>query len=252
MRANRITATWRELESQPLVTVMFVLAVISVIARTALLAVPEVFPGGAALGEVIYDLAIAYVGAWAFNLLVVILPRLRDRERVFEGAGQVIERFCAVGLRMTSELGFMPSEFKDLADANQVGLFSLRLQDLLFTGESSLMTWGGDGFRLASWSEWTVRKALKAGDLHQSLIPYFPYFDSELIRLINKVALSSFVAQGRELAGVPVTGGNMSAVGRTLAEFITACRDLRTYYDTEVLMQEGPHDDNTVGEIATA
>jgi hypothetical protein len=62
--------------------------------------------------------------------------------------------------------------------------------------------------------------------------------------------LSTFVDQGRELAGVRVTGENMSAVARPLAEFITACRKLRDYYDTQVRMQENPRDPEIVGEIA--
>lgn len=249
MRANRIRVTWRELERQRFVTALFVLAVIFVIVHAALLSVPEMFSGGAALGNVIYDLAIAYVGAWAFNLLVVILPRLRDRERVLEGAGPAIERLCALGLRTITELGLMPGEFKNLTDSNQVNLFSLRLQDLSLAEESSLATFGPDGLRAASWQEWTVHKAVKAGDLYQSLIPYFPYLESELIQLVNKAALSTFVDQGRELARVRVTGGDMSAVARPLAEFITACRRLRAYYDTQVNM-DSPRDDDIVGEVA--
>lgn len=250
MRAKRIRTTWRELERQPLVTALFVLAVFSVIVRTALLSVPELFTGGAALGNVIYDLAIAYVAAWAFNLLVVILPRLRDRERVLDGAGQVLERLSALGLRMTSELGLNPGEFGNLVDTSQVGLFSLRLKNLLLTGESDLVFFATDGFRPASWHGWTVHKAMKAGNLHQWLIPYFPYFESELIQLVNKVAISTFVDQAREVAGVRVTGGDMSAFARPLAEFITACRDLRAYCDTRVIMRDSPRDDNIVGEIA--
>ncbi len=42
----------------------------------------------------------------------------------------------------------------------------------------------------------------------------------------------------------------MGGVARPLAEFITACRELRVYYDTQVIMQDGPYDDNIVGEVA--
>jgi len=37
----------------------------TVIIRTFLLDVPEVFPAGAELGEVIYQLGFAYLGAWS-------------------------------------------------------------------------------------------------------------------------------------------------------------------------------------------
>jgi hypothetical protein len=88
-------------------------------------------------------------------------------------------------------------------------------------------------------------------DCYQLLIPYFPYFESELIRLANNAAMSTFVDQGRELAKVPIRTGDMSAVARPLAEFITACRELRAYSDTQVTMQDKPHYDHFVGEVAT-
>ena len=252
MGANRIRVTWREVRRQRLVTALFVLALLTVIVRTILLSAPEIFTGGAALGNVVYDLAIAYVGAWVFNLLVVILSRVRDRERVLEGAGQVIGRLCALGLRMTDQLGLNPGEFSDLAATSQVDQFSLRLQDLSLAEESSLAFIEADGFRLASWRDWTVDKAVKAGNLYQLLIPYFPYFESELIQLVNKVAMSTFVEQAPQLARVRLTeGSNMNALARPLAEFITACRELRAYYDTEMIMQDSPSDDNIVGEVAT-
>ncbi|MFA7511861.1 MAG: hypothetical protein WCZ29_15385 [Mycolicibacterium vanbaalenii] len=42
--------------------------------------VPERFPGGARLGDLIYDLSIAYAGAFVFYLLVVRIPLRRDRK----------------------------------------------------------------------------------------------------------------------------------------------------------------------------
>jgi hypothetical protein len=250
MEPNLVRATCRELRSQPVVTALFVLAVIAVIVRTALLSVPEIFPGAARTGSVIYDLAIAYAGAWFFNVLVLVLPRLRDRERVLEGAGPVIQRLGALGAHMIGELGLRTDEFEDLDDSGQVNLFSIRLQDLSLTEESSLMIVGGDGVRPASWQEWAVRKAITARAMHESLVPYFPYFDSELIQLVDKVALSTFVEQGHELAAVNVSGVTMNAVARPLAQFIAACRKLRVFYATHVIMQDIPRDDNIVGEIA--
>lgn len=61
------------------------LAVLYSIAQHVLLAnIPELFPGGARLGDLIYDLAIAYVGAFVFYLLVVRIPLRRDRENVYQ------------------------------------------------------------------------------------------------------------------------------------------------------------------------
>ena len=47
--------------------------------------IPERFPNGARWGDLLYDLAIAYIGAYAFYLLIVRLPLLRDRANVYQG-----------------------------------------------------------------------------------------------------------------------------------------------------------------------
>lgn len=72
------------------------------------------------------------------------------------------------------------------------------------------------------------------------LVPYFPFFESELVQLINDVALSDFVTESRPTAGLQLTGGNMGSVADRLADFITACRKLRDYLYAEVLMEPVP------------
>src|ERR1039457_6212791 len=43
-------------------------------------------------------------GAWMFNLLVVVLPRLRSRDRVLAAGGGLIRRLSGVGLAMPAIL----------------------------------------------------------------------------------------------------------------------------------------------------
>lgn len=239
----KIKMIWREVWKQPFVSVLFLLALLCVILRTVLLSVPEIFTGGADLGNVIYDLAIGYAAAWFFNLLVVILPRVRDRERIMEGAGLIIRRLCVIGAQMPSLLGLNSGDFANLAEANQLGEFRRKIQDIRLMDESSLVIYTPDGLRPALWHEWVVDKAKGATNRCQSLIPYFPYFESELIQLVNKVALSKFLELGRQLSVMEKPGGTMQVFAEPLAEFITACRELRTYYYTKVIMQDSSSDD---------
>lgn len=46
-----------------------------IVARTALQDVPQILPGGAKIGEVLWQLSLAYFGAWMFHLLVIVIPR---------------------------------------------------------------------------------------------------------------------------------------------------------------------------------
>ncbi len=93
-RAQRLV---RELWRQRVVSLLFLGSVAFVIARTVLLSVHELFPGGAQIGEIIFDLAIAYIAAWIFNLLIVVMPQLDSRDRVLVAAGRLIDRLTEVG-----------------------------------------------------------------------------------------------------------------------------------------------------------
>lgn len=61
------------------------------LAQHVLLAnVPEVFRGGARIGDLLYDFAIAYVGAFIFYLLVVRVPLRRDRRTIYRHLAELI------------------------------------------------------------------------------------------------------------------------------------------------------------------
>lgn len=63
---------------------LLVLALMYAVAQHVLLIdKPQLFRGGAQLGELFYDLAIAYVGAFVFYLLNIRLPLRRDRRNIY-------------------------------------------------------------------------------------------------------------------------------------------------------------------------
>lgn len=119
---------------------------------------------------------------------------------------------------------------------------------------SSVAVYYGDGdVRSLNWHEWAVDRSIRTANEYKLLIPFFPFFESELVQLINDVALSDFVTMHRETAGVPLTGGDMGSIARQLADFITACRQLRHYFYAEVLMEPVPPgglpEDNVAGQV---
>jgi hypothetical protein len=255
MNAKRARAAFHELLKQRLVSCLLLVAVACVAARQSLLSVHQAFPGGAEVGEVVYDLGIGYIVAWIFYVLVVVQPRLHDRELIMPGAGKLIKRMCALGLRAVTELSLEPDKFLDLADAGQRGQFELKLRNIQNADISSVEVYGREGFQRLNWHEWAVDRSIRAANAYQLLVPFFPFFESELVQLINDVALSDFVTMHREIAGVPVTGGDMGSIARPLADFITACRKLRGYFYAEVLMEPVPPgglpEDNVAGESVT-
>ena len=84
------TPRWREVDrlvramrSQPTVALIAITASAVTVTRQALLNVTEIVPFGAEAGELLYDLGLATLAAWIFNLFVVVLPRSRDQEALY-------------------------------------------------------------------------------------------------------------------------------------------------------------------------
>lgn len=255
MNAKPARVALHELLKQRLISFLLVVAAACVVAREALLSVHQAFSGGAEIGEVVYDLGIGYIVAWIFNVFVVILPRLHDRKLIMPGAGKLIMRMCAPGLRAVTMLNLEPDKFRDLTDATQRGQFGLKLRNIQRSDESSVEVYGPGGMQPLNWHEWMVDRSIRTANAYQLLVPFFPLFESELIQLINDVALSDFVTMYRRTAGLQLTGGDMGSVAGPLADFITACRKLRGYFYAEVLMEPVPPgglpEDNVASELLT-
>ena len=227
-RARRLG---RELWQQRTVTLLFGVSLLFVVIRTALLSVPEFFPSGARIGEVLFELAIAYIGAWVFNLLVVILPRLHDRDAVMKAAGQVILRLATIGLRMRRDLGLPAEPGKgDTKMDTSASELTEKLKTLSLTDEAPLVMPKGTTIRFASWQEWVVDKIREVDAFNASLVPYLPFLETELIYRLNDVVLSKFIVMGRHMTGIAFRGG-MNIFSGTLPEFLIACETLRVYIE---------------------
>jgi hypothetical protein len=227
---------YRELMKQRVVTGLFVCSVLFVVVRTALLSVPELFPGGARIGEVVFELAIAYIGAWFFNLLVVVMPQLRSRTRVLAAVGRVITELADVGLAMPTDLARGAQVSVSGVTPPSVEWLTSTGKRLPLGGPSSLLVPDGVRMRSANWQEWVHAAVARIESLNASLVPYLPFLEIELIGLINEVVLSDFVDDGRKIANLqtPPTG-DMSSLAPSLRKFITACEGLREYGEREAL-----------------
>lgn len=70
---------------------LFLAALVGGVLQHVVLAnVPEVFPKGALWGDLLYDLAIGYAGAFFFYMLIVRVPLRRDRENYYQHLGPLV------------------------------------------------------------------------------------------------------------------------------------------------------------------
>jgi hypothetical protein len=76
--------------------VLLLIALVYTISQHVLLAdVPEAFRGGARLGVVCYDLAVAYTGAFTFYLLNIRLSLRQDRRNIYRHLASSIDRVAS-------------------------------------------------------------------------------------------------------------------------------------------------------------
>ena len=225
----------RELLKQRTVTGVFAGSAVFVIVHTVLLSVHELFPGGARIGDVAFELALAYIGAWIFNLLVIVVPRLHDRDRVLDGTGRLVSGICGVGLAMPVALARgaqIETPQEKVPSEEWLAAVGKRLP---LDGPAPLVVPQGQRWRAATWQEWVRDAVVTVESLNALLVPDFPFLEVELIVLVNDVVLSNFITQGRMLASLPSgMSGDMSTLARPLAQFTEACASLRAYYEKEI------------------
>jgi hypothetical protein len=69
-------------EHQRVINGLAVASIVLVVLITGLRFLPPVFPHADALGDLVFELSIAYLGAWFFNLLVIEIPRRNSERRL--------------------------------------------------------------------------------------------------------------------------------------------------------------------------
>jgi hypothetical protein len=226
----------RELWKERTVTLLFGLAVAFVIARTALLSVHQFFAAGARSGDVLFELAVAYIGAWIFNLLIVVLPRMRTRDRILYAVVKLISRLSAVGMRMPASMAQGAGQASPTEQIPPDSWFTLIGQQLPLRGEAPLYVPDDETFlRPANWQEWVAAAVNDVEKYNAALMPYLPFLEIELITLINNVVLSNFADRGRVYSRLPVrTDTNMSILARPLRDFVEACVALHVYQENNI------------------
>lgn len=228
-RLRRLSA---ELGTQPAILATFGICAADIIARTALLSVPERFAGGQRIGDVLYELSIAYVVAWLFNMLVVVLPRLRNQDVIILAIGLATLSLSAVGLRAQADLGRAAGLQVDPMEQFDEFWFREVGSGLHWQEESHLMLAVAGVAVPGTWLDW-LRVLLSDADRRaEALMGYLPVLETELLRDVTAVVHASFLRQARLLVnlGLPVRG-NVGTMAKQIAEYVEACQRLHTRYE---------------------
>lgn len=162
--------------------------------------VPEVFNGGAQLGDLLYDAGIAYIGAFTFYLLVVRLPLRRDRRNVYSYLGPLLSRVageaCGLMSTLNKAAGFDNSRENTLLNLQET------CRKIGPTTDSDIYTHTASGqLRPAPIVDAMHYHMQRAQEVNQRILELSASLSSDVIILITHIKNCSYFMQFEKLYG---------------------------------------------------
>jgi hypothetical protein len=205
--------------------------------------IPQRIPFGARLGDLLYDLAIAYVGAFMFYVLVVRLPLLRDRANVYQIVEALLWRVFDESRGLIMELNRM-ARIDDTRQETPEDL-AIALGERPATREHvrslcerikpdqdvNIRMLTPSGVRSVTPLEWIRSHAERAHNANQEVQIFAPYLASKVVRLLALIDLSRIdeactMLLGQESLSRPET---LSPLAHPIAMYLYAARQLEDY-----------------------
>lgn len=180
---------------------------------TGLRFLPPAFPHAAVIGDLVFSLAIAYLGAWFFNLLVIEIPKRRQQTEAFKIIDANLGELAALGFSMYTVLTefsktepFPTPEVKESVVA-AVGAYVKKMGRGI-RKDSSLS-------RHVEWSKaYAAEKLAKDSDL------ILTYYGAELYVVAREITESRYFNYIRELTQNPKNDLIAKFCARELEEMI--------------------------------
>jgi hypothetical protein len=205
-------------------------ALVAVTARTLLLDVPEPFWGASRFGELVSNLALAYIAAWIFNLLVVEIPRIQNEAAIHDALESLVRQAAGHASAIIRNMEQEAQKLVPSVDAENIALLCATLHP---GGQAPLILGvNADGsYRNATWKEYLRYESHRAEQVHERLIPGYLYFDAALIALLLDAKQSSFLYVVRQFSALPLSNDNLSFVANSLREYDDKCNAIQSYWD---------------------
>jgi hypothetical protein len=238
MRSSR-RRTWnrflRGLRSQPVVTMVATIAAAFAITRQVLRPTPEVWLYGEELGEFLYDFGLAILGAWIFNLLVVVLPRLRDQEALYTSVNKDLRGVSggamAVIRTLTESVGAppLPDPLTEPIALNALRRWCEAASDARHPPRFMVSVNGGFA-RQGTWTEYLDYERRRTAGFQSRLEAAYVYLPVELIALLREIQDDGYSSMLPYVAG----GRNLTNLTQFLYDHMLTCDRLRDYLDRHV------------------
>jgi hypothetical protein len=205
-----------------------------VLSRTLLLAKTEPWPWLSEAGDVLYDAGLAILTGWFFNWLVVERPRRREREHMYRAVGHNLSLLARTSRDMIE--GLATTSGVTVADANEPteAEWAAVLAPLDTTTPTPVMVvpLAGGGVRPALAREFIGDHLARAENWVSHLVVALPYFDAELVALVQREQQAGVRHIFRTL---PLSGAyRLAGLVEAFDDYARRCKAIGDYYDEHV------------------
>ncbi len=224
---------WRRVyKFDKLLDPLLLVCIAGVIVQRALRSGPGPLSGGALIGDLIAALALSYIGAWFFNLLVIRLPKRRDKAAFVEVSGNLVARFSgtAVGIlqAMAAAHGMPPPP----RQPDQAYLRELMPKVNPMAATAPMMGFDRQPY---NWIQFTAAQIDNATGLQQRLVPFFPQMEAETVAAIAAVEnCTLFQIIKQTVALGPMGNSDMTRFEGMYLDLWTACAKVGDRYLDEI------------------
>jgi len=175
--------------------ILIVFLILSAIAiyliKFLLTEIPERYAFGYEIGEVLYNLSLAYISSYIFYFLVVIIPRNRNKKNIYKHVSLISNGIVINGSRIFDGLKYNSGTFDIDAELNEKDFLQLcrsispnDTQDFFITTEKQYPI---------TYLEHINKVRLSIKNDTQTLFTYIAHLETEHIKLINDILYSQLM-----------------------------------------------------------
>jgi hypothetical protein len=174
---------------EKLLTLFLILSGIAILLIKFILAdIPETWKFGQELGELIYDLSLAYIASWTFYVIVVTIPQKRNKRNIYTHAKRITERITHYGATILN--GFLqPLDINDIYKEMTEHEF-MDLCKKIGPNHTQDLFWTPTEQKVITYAQHinSIRSRIK--EESDILFTYMPHLEPEHIRLVNDILYS--------------------------------------------------------------
>lgn len=219
------------------INVIAIVCLISVVARQILLDVPEPVPGFARAGDVWNNLALAYIGAWFFNLLVIEMPKKAARQRVMAAYKDELREVSTRGSLFLEALATKKGRLI-AADPSLDDVTAL-CKSVKRSSRSPYYTFRGQlTSETLDWIEYFDDHLDAVDRAHSRLRPAHPFLKPETIALMQSVRNTEFELFIRQSRKIGLVSDTLEPLADSLYHYVVNCRRLEAHLQLPVYENE--------------